>query len=383
MAFSFNGAAGSAIGAGIMLAGLLVGIYYILSKVLNAPQISARFNLELNELFITVVIVIAVIVVDALLSPVLGNAVYSASSIVRTYIKNLISILAEVYYIEFLAGLFGNFGFSFGIKAASIEFLTVRLHVAPGLDAIMDWINKFIDVIEVAIGVQLTQYMALTLIAKSIPTIIFPFGVLLRAFPFTRTTGSTIIAFSLAAYFIYPAGILFTNEMVKSFEKVYPPRYSQGVGSRALGMLFDVAAGMVQVIPSDFSIETNAYMLENDWKNVVEKYDYDNQQGHFVSNSYTSYKVSSELNPLSDNQRNLVPGFFDSLANLADFILVMFTLPLLFYKAMLYDVLPLTSTLAAYTLAFVLNFVIFISGFKAVSEAMRGETALIGLSRMV
>ena len=57
------------------------------------------------------------------------------------------------------------------------------------------------------------QHELLNIIQKTMLPLVLPLGILLRAFPLTRRTGSTLIAISLAAYIIYPVSLVASSAM--------------------------------------------------------------------------------------------------------------------------------------------------------------------------
>lgn len=65
-----------------------------------------------------------------------------------------------------------------------------------------------VDITGTLVAATMTQKMLLDFIESTVPTLILPLGVLMRAFPFTRKTGSTVLCFGIVAYFIYPLSVL-------------------------------------------------------------------------------------------------------------------------------------------------------------------------------
>jgi hypothetical protein len=68
--------------------------------------------------------------------------------------------------------------------------------------------TTIVDMIGTTIAALTAQNMLLKFIERAAIPIFLPFGLMLRAFPFTRKTGSTIIAVVVACYFVYPVSIL-------------------------------------------------------------------------------------------------------------------------------------------------------------------------------
>ena len=112
----------------------------------------------------------------------------------------------EVFY-GFLSTL------SFSISPTLLLIKAIDFHIANIVPAV--YLNLFLeantflsDTLGTVIMAFVAQELLLRFIEFSVPALFLPLGVAMRAFPFTRKTGSTIIAFCFAAYFIYPISIL-------------------------------------------------------------------------------------------------------------------------------------------------------------------------------
>jgi hypothetical protein len=113
--------------------------------------------------------------------------------------------------------------------------------------------------------------MLLTFIEESALAVFLPFGLMLRAFPFSRKTGSTIIAVVVAAYFIYPISILI-NQQIWMFIVSPPctPDIPSGILCKGTGETcqndqncasFDCRAGKCVVSLTDFTEYQSIYSL--------------------------------------------------------------------------------------------------------------------------
>jgi hypothetical protein len=87
-----------------------------------------------------------------------------------------------------------------------------------------------VDVTGTLVAATMTQKMLLDFIETAVPSFILPLGVLMRAFPFTRKTGSTILCFGIAAYFIYPLSVLLNARIYDMLENPVCASGSKGVG---------------------------------------------------------------------------------------------------------------------------------------------------------
>ena len=73
--------------------------------------------------------------------------------------------------------------------------------------------TTIVDLLGTVFAAFTAQNMLLSFIEEAAIAVFLPFGLMLRAFPFTRKTGSTIIAVVVAAYFVYPISILINQQI--------------------------------------------------------------------------------------------------------------------------------------------------------------------------
>ncbi len=123
--------------------------------------------------------------------------------------KGYVSLMLTQMFTGLLAGFYTS------IELSAFKVLAANVGITPwvALGPLNQAHTILVDLIGTTYAAFTAQNMLLTFIEKAALPVFLPFGLMLRAFPFTRKTGSTIIAVVVAAYFIFPISILI-NEQV-------------------------------------------------------------------------------------------------------------------------------------------------------------------------
>jgi len=114
---------------------------------------------------------------------------------------------------QMFIGLLSGFSTSLTIPAFKVVAIDISFLPWVMLNPLNQAHTMIVDLIGTAMAAVTAQNMLLKFIEAAALPIFLPFGLMLRAFPFTRKTGSTIIAVVVAAYFIYPISILIDQQI--------------------------------------------------------------------------------------------------------------------------------------------------------------------------
>jgi len=127
------------------------------------------------------------------------------------------SRLAKGYMSLMLTQMFTGLlaGFYTSIQLSLFKVLAADVGIVPwvALGPLNQAHTIIVDLIGTTIAAFTAQNMLLLFIEKAALAVFLPFGMVLRAFPFTRKTGSTVIAVVVAAYFVFPIAILIDEQM--------------------------------------------------------------------------------------------------------------------------------------------------------------------------
>jgi len=144
------------------------------------------------------------------------------------------SRLAKGYASLMLTQMFTGLlaGFYTSIQLSPFKILSVDVGLTPwvALGPLNQAHTIIVDMIGTTYAAFTAQNMLLKFIEKAALPVFLPFGLMLRAFPFTRKTGSTIIAVVVAAYFIYPITILINEQIWIMIVSPPCPNGGAGVG---------------------------------------------------------------------------------------------------------------------------------------------------------
>ena len=127
------------------------------------------------------------------------------------------SRLAKGYFSLMLTQMFTGLlaGFYTSIELSAFKVLSGSVGITPwvALGPLNQAHTTIIDLLGTTYAAFTAQNMLLKFIEKAAIPVFLPFGMMLRAFPFSRKTGSTIIAVVVAAYFVYPISILINQQI--------------------------------------------------------------------------------------------------------------------------------------------------------------------------
>lgn len=141
----------------------------------------------------------------------------------------LISAYWELMKLEIYTGMASTFALNISIpQPLLLDMISVDVSNITPL-AILAPINEantaLVDIVGTLVSAVAAQKMLLEFFEVNVPALMLPLGIAARAFPFTRKTGSTIIAFCFAVYFVFPASVLLNQRI---YEMVQGPACEGG-----------------------------------------------------------------------------------------------------------------------------------------------------------
>ncbi len=116
---------------------------------------------------------------------------------------------------EMVVGFLSSFSTNLAITIPVEPMVKFDVGIVPwiGMGQINDVNTLLVDLVGQLWAAFAAQKLLLVFIDEAAIPFFLPLGVLMRAFPFTRKTGSTIIAVVFAAYFVYPTSILINQRI--------------------------------------------------------------------------------------------------------------------------------------------------------------------------
>ncbi|MEM3422573.1 MAG: hypothetical protein QXF35_02340 [Candidatus Bilamarchaeaceae archaeon] len=122
--------------------------------------------------------------------------------------NELFSLYLRLALIDFFLGFMSTLSFNLGTLPGGIGLFS--LYIAPygGIGLISNALTTVVDGVGLLVLAVWGKSLLMIFVKNVIPLVLLPFGIVLRSNPFTRTTGSTIIAVCFALYFVYPLAVM-------------------------------------------------------------------------------------------------------------------------------------------------------------------------------
>jgi len=179
--------------------------------------------------------------------------------------KGYTSLMLTQMFTGFLSGFYTGITLpSYKVLPKDISFLSF-----VGLGPLNQAHTTIVDMLGTAFAAFTAQNMLLNFIEEAAIKVFLPLGLMMRAFPFTRKTGSTIIAVVVAAYFVFPVAILI-NQQIWMMIAQPPCTPGNGLLCKPVGETcsadkqcasFDCRGGQCVVPLTDFSEYKSIYSL--------------------------------------------------------------------------------------------------------------------------
>ncbi len=179
--------------------------------------LSSWVKIELQELFITAIILAVVgaafIASNGVAQTLSGSSSYQA--LAMNYLDSSISDMSDFSIALAQANLYVSKASQFSYSASIGGFFIVPFtSSAPrsGLAPLNIAMMNAIDALNNAVLVQVVIKIMFVFFQAIVPAWLFPLGILLRLIPPTRRIGSTLIAFSIGLFMIFPFSIVLAGQ---------------------------------------------------------------------------------------------------------------------------------------------------------------------------
>ncbi len=408
----------SMISLGLGLAIVLVACMFMVAYAFQNQQFLAVAKEELAALIFSVILIlfwlgsdsIFNLLVTGLLSsslpslapsaisggaPSAISAGYSSSHItlaiasIDVMVARLIQQYKDLFFFEVVIGFLSTISFPIFSPAIAVNVLSFSFYPYSGLSLLSQAHTVVVETISTIISALWAKQFILYFVRDAIPTLILPLGLVFRAFPFTRSTGSTILAVCFAMYFVFPMSVLFSNYLLYDIYK--PADFSY----------VPVSAGMM-----------NENHDENYWDGFM--HSLSGSEAESIRSQFDRPDLASETSHQGTcnignifvqglcSVRNLLSGaiaavtsFIGTLFRLWSFILVMsgdlFSAGALLpsrttaglFNYVQQEILVISPYLVLVTLNTVIEIIITITMFRSISLAIGGEAEIVGLSKVI
>lgn len=300
----------------------------------------------------------------------------------------------DLYLFEALIGFLSTVSFPIGSPLVVTNLVSFTLAPFTGLTLLS---NAHTTVVE-AIGYIITLVWAkkfIVIFARDVvPVLLLPMGLILRATPFFRKTGSSIIAVAFAMYFVLPFALILSNYLIfdifQPADFSYTPSAASFFDSDKTADEWEVQ--LDEMRKGDTSKELHEHFAAPDV--VEESYDEptDECSGNWVVRMFCSGKN------LASTVVNAAVGFVKTVWGIwrfmvgmtGDFLHTLFLNPAMpasasagLYYFIIKEVTTVTPLIILIILTTVIEIIITVTMYRTISLLIGGEAELIGLTKIV
>ena len=368
----------------LVAAAFIVAMYYMLAKFLNSPQLDAFAKEEFSQVWISVFIAAAWVGVYTAVSGVLsaaacGNASCSLFSLAFYSLDVLfyqtISAYLAFLSLEIWVGVISSIGFSLPLFAPVMGVKWMSFSPFGGMAMLSNSIVSIIESIGILVGLVVGRQQLLAFFMDVVPVFLLPLGLFLRTLPFTRVTGSSLIAISFAAFLIFPASIILSHEMIfgSSAQSTYIP-----MAPTPTGLCYDPDNPEDEAAALEYLSESNKdvgeYLAEDPYASVSLENNWYQFSGFIGTASELFPEILSTV--LGQIGAKWAPYSFIDIFKPTTFAYF-------FYFLVLERLQGVAQLAVMVTVTFVLEIIITITGYRAIAAALGGELEILGLTKVV
>jgi hypothetical protein len=360
----------------------IITLYYLLGKFLDSPQINAFAREEFSQLVFSIGIVVLWFFIYQVATAVYSAAVcgseecnqfqvayYSLSIVQYKVFSSYLSYLS----IETVVSVLSTIGFNLPLGFPILGVKWLSLSPLGGLGLLSNVIVTITESLGMLLGLAIGREQLLSLFEDMVPAVLLPVGLLLRSLPFTRTTGSSLIAFSFAAFFIFPASIALSHYLMFT---VYHPTFTPPMPTYD-GFCFDPNN------PQDkeaAAVELQAN-IENAENFMTEEMDPEYDSAWFKLSELASDSKSTLGDNLEAGWDHMSNSF--SLAGLVPALLKPTTFGYIFFTLVTDRLQDVAQLAVLTTVTFVLEIIITVTGYRTIAGLLGGEMEILGLTKVV
>ncbi len=411
--------------AQLMLVALFFGVawvmlFYLPGVLLQHPPLQAAAKEELGALVMSVLILIGWAMTQQLFNdlsiaiitssvPSLPSAppqfgyvtshIDLAQGALNIFFVKLRTAYTQLYLFEVLIGFLSTVSFPLFSPLPAITIISFSFMPFDGLVLLVDAHTMVVETIGYLMATMWAKEFLLIFARDAVTTILLPFGLLVRAFPWFRVTGSSIIALSVVLYFVYPLTLIFSNYLIfdiyKPADFTYAPDVNavspfptqQGVSSPG-----DIAREYEQARDSAYTSFLEEYESEND---VIRRASADPQNTE--CNSFLARIVCAPIQ-LIKLGINAAAQFIHTVAHIGEIIFKFVTEDAFnaifygtnpvgvaggLYKFIIHELIHMSQFVVLIIVTSVVEIIISVTMYRNIAELIGGEVEIAGLSKLV
>jgi hypothetical protein len=397
----------------------LVAIMYMLAYAMQNPQMIAVAKEELAAFVFSLIIIAFWLFSDGFFNSLVNGLLIStlppqyqelaststlggltnshlnlALATLTIFEQKLRSQYVDLYLFEALIGFLSTISFPLGSPVPAVNVISFSLSPFTGLALLSNAHTVVVEAIGYLVTVLWAKQFILIFSRDVIPILLLPLGLVLRAIPFFRRTGSSVIAVSFAMYFVMPFAMILSNYLIfdlfKPADFAYNPSSASYLGTdrtkgEVSGQVDEMRGGEgVNHLLDQFTAPDIVNEASNDAS--------DECVGNFIVRMLCSAKhfVQGAI--------SVVGGFFSTIWNIwrfmvgmtGDFFFTAFNNPLMpasasagLYYFLIQEVATISPFIILVTLVTVLEIILTVTTYRSISLAIGGEAELVGLTKVV
>jgi hypothetical protein len=401
--------------------GLAVGItscMFMAAYFFQSPQLTAMAREEFAALVFTALILFFWFGMDTVLNALTTNLVLSVlppglnavvsaapgaagSTLATSHFQlalaslkileaRLLEQYKSLYLFEALIGFLSTISFPIMAPFPAVNIVSFSLAPFTGLVLLSNAHTMVVEAIGYLITVVWAKEFILLFSRDAVPLLILPIGLVLRAVPFYRKTGSSVIAVAFALYFVLPFSMIFSSYLIFDVYKPVDFTYMPATASYFGDMTADQAKEKVQ----------SAEHAGEDIRKHFQTGDLIDQ-GMSQSNECSGNPIMHAmcgLENLGKATYNGVKGAFETIFNIwkfmmgmtGDFALTLFSNPVLpassssgLYYFLIREVLTVSPFVILVMVTVVLEIIFTITMYRNISVLLGGEAELVGVTKVI
>ena len=296
--------------------------------------------------------------------------------------------LRHKYFDTLVHTFLSTLHLSLYLPATPINRLSIAIAPFIGTTMVSEANIMVTDFVGMGVGALTVQIIVLEFFEQTMLKIFLPLGILLRAFFLTRRVGSTLIALSIACFFVFPVSVMMFEQVVKNAEyKDY------GNYMNLVRMGGSVSPGKAQAYHTQMMDEGRTAGLE-----LLKGSGRDKEFNWFLLGDF---KCTGENNKWYQNAICtiwiFVNGIGTSLTAAWTFMGKIFSMVALFLASgadgrkfalvLFFGAIEAMDQMSAYltfvVVGLVMEIIITITAFRSISSVIGGEVEIFGLAKLV
>ncbi|MCX6768235.1 MAG: hypothetical protein NTY83_00085 [Candidatus Micrarchaeota archaeon] len=374
------------IAAALMLSLLIIILYYLFSKLISSAQLEAFAREEFSQLIFTGLIFASFVFFSIFLSSLASTIVCGGSSCSHIDLalyslgvveKALASTYVRLYGYEFTIGLLSTVGFNIPLPVMPITMVWVSVSPFSGLEPVSNALVTIIESIGYLFGLAYGREMLVYFFRDITPTVLLPLGFVMRAMPFSRKTGSSIIAIAFAGYFAYPLSILLSHYMI----------IESGAANAMEVVNAPPAAALCEPPGTPGTPEYENYvnnsnqMIADNWETQL-----NDLTGRGSGGSSVSGLMAGGLSTAYSGFSDFFGSFFGAVTQRYNFNLLSPNMSPFIHFAYFFvmsKIVTLVQFIIMVLVTFVFEIIITVTAFRSLSHVLGGEIEILGLTKVV